>query len=44
MDTEIKDGAPAAVNKEERVKEIESILIKNVKSKSLTDEAFTYMS
>ena len=44
MDTEIKDGAPAAVSKQERIKEIESILLKNVKSKSLTDEAFTYMA
>ena len=29
---------------ESKCKEIEAVLRKNVKSKSLTDEAFTYMS
>ena len=44
MDSEAAKDAAQIVSKDDRVKEIESIFRKNVKSKSLTDEAYEYMS
>ena len=42
MDT--KDQAQTSLTHEQKLKEIESIMRKNVKSKSLTDEAYAYMA
>jgi len=42
MDT--KDQAQTSLTHEQKLKEIESIMRKNVKSKTLTDEAYAYMA